>query len=414
MIGSYIDLTSEEASASSIYRTPVLKTIHHQNAFSNQLSLKHGIMLFWSSKLLTLGKNQLYRGTICLLHTRTHKFIKKLQIHSKILNIIPSIHTNELLILTDQGFYQCYGANGFSLSPFHKSHGLNFALPLVQLNSLMLLRGSPSLRVSLYNFRYHQELLILDYGFRGDILADPLCLESQNIVLFFSEVIEPEKSSLGFKRDQARILFTMFNYGAQKILHSSVHKFQGVTILGLNKYYPDEKSILLEYTTTGNSGHFLALWKIESKGFVETKKLNMDYFSSSSFKCQFLAVIKDYERVFLLVEMTSQKKLKDNLDCEAGSVSVVTFNTRKFEVEACGVSTNTEFVYSIELIKYWHEESQVFIGVCKNSITFLDNRALSKRRFKKPLAINEFEKWLKDSKIPSKVKKIILVNDIDY
>mmetsp|Transcript_22465 Transcript_22465/g.26014 ORF Transcript_22465/g.26014 Transcript_22465/m.26014 type:complete len:415 (+) Transcript_22465:69-1313(+) len=414
MIGSYIDMTSEEALASSIYRSPVRKKIHQQNVFSNYLSLKNGLVLFWNSKQASSGKSHYFRGTICLLHVRTTKFIKKFHVNSKILNIIHSLNKNEVLIFTDQGFYQWNGCSGLSLASFHKAPGIYSSIPLAKYNLLLIFRNLPTLRVSVFSLQYHQEMLLLDYGFSGEIIPNPLFIENQDLILYFSDINDQDPSNFNFKKTQANVLFTMFNYGSQKMLQSSVHKFQGISIVRLNSYYAEKKCVLLEYTTRANNGRYLALWKLENKGFLEIKKLNMDYFSNASFKSMFLTVKKDYERICLLVEKTSQKQIREDLDCESSSVSIVTLNTKKFEIEACTMLTSTEFAYSVELIKHFDEESQLFIGTCKNTIMLLDDGALSKKRFEKSTPVNEFENWLAVSKVPAKVKKIILSNDIDY
>lgn len=418
MIGTFLDLTSAEAIVSSIHRSPVLKTLHHQQGtLSNYLTYKKDILILWCSKKAPGFHNRQpnSKGVILLLRISTLKLIKKIEVGRKINQIIPSVVEDQFIIVTDEGFIKCFCSKGFTLSPFKKLHNLHSILPIQQNEFLVLMRNEPTLTISKLNYKTNYESVLLDYGISGVILPDVLLLDEYGLIVYVAELEEPKLSAkLKFHNNQDELLFTAYNYKTKRLVHKVNQKFPGIVMLRLNRYYPEKKAILMEYNKNSEGGHFLSLWNLEKNHFVEIKKLKIDYFAGFGPNIMYLTATKNYEIVFLLIEITKQKQVKEDVECECSSVSIVALNTGNFEVEACGIIPKTEVKHRLEHINLYNEETNLFLAANKGCLSIIDNRALQKRKFDKPLTMYEFEHWLKNSDVPAKVKKIFLINDCDY
>lgn len=413
MIGTFIDTNTAETALISTHPSLVLKTLPHQNASSNCLSLKKGLVVLWSSKKFSTKQQHCNKGTVHILHLRTQRFLKRFQINSFITNIVQSHTDDELIILTEDGFRKCNCSNGFSLSHLQKFPKIHSVLPLTQSKSLLLCKTEPYFSITQYGLRNSQETLLLDYGSPGELISHPLLIEGHSLVVCMLEIEDADSSSsrIRFNRRQSNVHILAFNYSTKKIVHDYIQKFPGITFTRLNRYYPQDNSFLMEYTRSAEGTRFLSLWNIGNKGLVEAKKISLDYYATSGPRTLFLTASRENEKIHILFETMKRKRFQENIECECSVTAIATFNVRTFLIESCSVLPTKETKNAVENIKFHDDDSQIFLAFNGNKITMIHEQALHKWKFEKSITMMEFENWLKEKDVPAKIMKVFLTNE---
>ena len=414
MIGSYIDLTTEEALLSALPRSPVLSTFYqNQIQFSNYISLKNGILVFWCSKSASSKRTQRTKGKILLYQPRTNRILKKFPIRQNVTKIFQSYISTELILLTDEGLLTINCSNGFSLSPLQKFPGIHSIMPIPQSEAILIFKREPIFSMSYYGCRGQPERTILEYVAPGELISEPILLESYKFLVFMAEVEDYDNRSR-FKKGQDSILFAVYDYSTNKQIYKTVQKFSGIIIKRLYQYTPSDNTVLLEYVRPSQCEHFLSLWNVQTSKFVETRRFAIDYYTSGGPRSLFLAASRNLEKMFLLMEVSKLKHVQAKFECECHCTAFVTMNINTFQIESCAVISNPRVKSEIENIKYYDENSQAFVSIVKGALSIIDSRVLQKRSFEKALTVAEFDKWVKDSDIPAKIMKIFITDDTEY
>lgn len=413
MIDTYIDLPTNDPHSPAFCQKPFGKvTLFESDNYKLKNSLSIGnncIALCFQQKG---SKHEDTSSLLLIVKLNTWKVIKKTEIQSAVLDLSAGIQKNELLIHTDNGLYTYCYLNGTYKPALNEKSSASWSMDS---RSILILKNEPSVTLVERIIANNEETLLVDLGVHGEIASQVLEIKEQNLIAFMINVeTKKNHTKINFRRRDSKAIFVVFDLKTKQICSRIDQNFSDKIVQKLHRYDPDQKTFIIEYSRLSERGHYISQWKMVDQGLVEINTIKIDYFAGSGPKTKFLASTPQFENIFLLVETTKQQQLQEDLSCNCSCTNLVTVDMDSFKIETYYTASNEIIKQQLGHIKSYNKDSDVFFSTRKGVVSVIEGKTLRKAKFVGPLTLTEFEEWVKERKLPSKIQSVFYTNDIDY